>query len=163
VVSGAIAIEFAINAGDVREFLEGRGERVIEALRIRMAQEMLNLKAYVDDEKLSGQVLNQRSGNLKNSGFTEVQDDGNQITGFVGYGMTVPYARIHELGGQINVPAVDGKLMVFERAGAMVFATKHRAFTVEMPARPYLQPSLEEKLPDIREGLLEAINTAVHA
>lgn len=142
-----------------------RGEAVIARLKAEMQAETINLLAYVEDNKLSGQVLNQRSGALKRSGYTEFQSTEDEIAGVIGFGSglstsqnTVPYAAIHEFGGTINVPAVDGKLMVFQKAGQTIFTTKHVAFTVHMPARPYLGPSIDEN----REGILARLQTAVN-
>lgn len=146
------------------ESFERRGDAVIARLKQEMQAETLNLLAYVEDEKLSGQVLNQRSGALKRSGYTAFEESYDEIAGVVGFGSgsstaanTVPYAAIHEFGGTINVPEVDGKLMVFQKAGATIFTTRHVAFTVQMPARPYLGPSVDEN----RDAILGRLQAAV--
>ena len=154
-------IEFTVDASQVEEFLETRGELIVKALRAELTGEMVNLLSYVKDDKLSGQVLSQRSGNLKNSGFSEVTETADTMLGTVAFGATVPYARIHEYGGPIDIPEVADKLMVFERNGEAIFTRRHRAFTVQMPARPYLGPSLEEKTPEIMGGLQGAVNEAI--
>jgi phage gpG-like protein len=151
-----ISIE-VLNGEDFEAFMESKAEAIVAAVRTEMNAETVNLLAYIKDEKLSGQVLNQRSGNLKNSGFIEIDQGSGQITGFVGFGRTVPYAAILNYGGTIEVPEVSGKLMVFERGGRTVFTMKHRAFTVNMPARNYLESSLEEREPVIVEGFRDAI------
>lgn len=152
-----------LNGEEFERFMETKAEAIVAAVRGEMPRELLNLLGYIKDEKLSGQVLNQRSGNLKNSGFTEEQYSSGQAQGWVGFGRTVPYARILNDGGIIEVPAVDGKLMVFQRDGYTVFTTKHRAFTVNMPARNYLESSLEEREPVIVEGFREAIAAVTNA
>lgn len=153
-------IEFTVDSSQVEGYLERKGELIIAALRGELSDQTINLLSYVKDEKLSGQVLNQRSGNLKNSGFTEMSETAETLLGTVNFGATVPYARIHEFGGSINVPEVTDKLMVFERDGQTIFTRRHRAFTVQMPARPYLGPSLEEKSPQIIGALQGAVNEA---
>jgi len=147
--------------GNFEEYLDTKAERIVEAIRAEMQAEVVNLLSYIKDSKLSGQVLNQRSGNLKNSAFTEVENQGSQIEGTVGFGRTVPYAAIHNYGGKINVPEVDGKLMVFERAGMTVFTMRHRAFTVTMPERNYLESSLAEQEQAIMAGFESAVDEAI--
>lgn len=147
------------------ESFESRGDAVIARLKAEMQAETINLLAYVEDEKLSGQVLHQRSGALKRSGYTAFENSEDEIAGILGFGSgpsssanTVPYAAIHEYGGTIHVPAVAGKLMVFEKAGQTIFTTRHVAFDVQMPARPYLEPSIDEN----REAILGRLQTAVN-
>lgn len=152
-----------LNGGEFEAFMEQKAEAIVAAVKTEMNAETLNLLAYIKDEKLSGQVLNQRSGNLKNSGFVEIEQGSGQITGFVGFGRTVPYAAILNYGGSIEIPEVSGKLMVFNRGGATVFTMKHRAFTVNMPARNYLETSLEEREPAITQGFRDAIAAVTDA
>ena len=156
-------IKIDIFTEDFASFMEEKAEMIVEAVRAEMTAATGNLLAYIKDEKLSGQVLNQRSGNLKNSGFIEQVEGGGQITGFVGFGRTVPYAAIHNYGGKINVPAVEGKLMVFQSGGETVFTMKHRAFTVEMPARNYLESSAEEQTEVITAEFRDAVAAVTNA
>jgi len=53
-------------------------------------------------------------------------------------GSAVPYAAIHQLGGTINRPARQGKL--FNRSDVKV-----RAYTITIPARPYLGVSKDDE------------------
>jgi phage gpG-like protein len=152
-----------LNGDEFEQFMETKAEAIVAAVRTEMNAETVNLLACIKDEKLSGQLLNQRSGNLKNSGFIEIEEGSGQITGFVGFGRTVPYAAILNYGGSIDIPEVSGKLMVFQRNGNTVFTMKHRAFTVTMPARNYLESSLEEREPVIVDGFREAIAAVTNA
>lgn len=154
-------IEFTVDASQVEAYLDSKAELIVKGLRGELNAETTNLLSYIKDDKLSGQLLHQRSGNLKNSGFSEVTETADAMTGNVSFGATVPYAAIHNYGGDIDIPAVDGKLMVFERGGATVFTRKHRAFTVYMPARNFMESSLEEKQPEILAGLQSAIDEAI--
>lgn len=142
-----------LNPGDVEAFLEDRGERVVAAIRAQMGLAELDLLAYIKDEKLSGQVLNQRTGNLKNSGFIETGESAGTVTGFVGFGRTVPYAAAQNYGAYI--PEVSGKLMVFEVGAQTIFTMRRRAF--DLPARNFMESSLEERTPAITEGFRKAI------
>lgn len=152
-----------LNGQEIDSFLQEKAELIVGAVREQMYRTTLELLGYIKDEKLSGQLLHQRSGNLKNSGFTETTEGGGQITGFVGFGRTVPYAAILNYGGSIDIPEVSGKLMVFERGGNTVFTMHHRAFTVQMPARNYLESSLEEQTPAIEAGFDAAIAAVTNA
>ena len=159
----ALVLDIKISSDDMAAAMEGKAEAIFEAVRGEMPAAVGNLLAYIKDSKLSGQVLNQRSGNLKRSGFTEVTEAGSDVTGYVGFGRTVPYAAIHNYGGQINVPEVTGKLMVFQRNGETVFTTRHRAFTVTMPERNFLESSATEQEPVIQAEFREAVAEAVRA
>jgi len=88
-------------------------------------------------EKLSGEVLHVRTGRLWSSVTSSVSETmGGEMEGRVG--SNVVYARIHELGG------VTGR---------------HHATTI--PARPYLRPSAEEQIPEIRDVLGREIAAAI--
>lgn len=156
-------IQINIDTTQAVESLEAKAEAILNATREELIAQAGNLLAYIKDEKLSGQVLKQRSGNLKRSGFVQEPTSGldGQYTAYVGFGGTVPYAAIHNYGGTIHIPEVVGKLMVFQVGGETVFTTRHRAFDVEMPERNYLESSAEEREPIIRDGLIAAIEAAI--
>lgn len=156
-----MVIEFTVDASQVEQYLASKGQIIIAALRDELTAETVNLLSYIKDDKLSGQILNQRTGNLKNSGFTEVVETPDTMTGNVSFGATVPYAAIHNYGGDIDIPEVTGKLMVFERGGETIFTRSHKAFTVRMPERNYMESSLEEKQPEILAGLQGAVDGVV--
>jgi hypothetical protein len=85
----------------------------------------------------------------------QIGDD--QINTKVGVFGGVPYARIHEMGGTIEIPEVSGKLMVFNTSDGLVFTRHHKAFTVTMPERSYLRSALRDK----HEEIIERMNKAV--
>ena len=163
--------------GDLGAYLQGKAERIIGALRVQVAAETSSLLSYIKDEKLDGQVLNQRSSHLRNSGYFKTSETDTEIQGSVAFGSgrdgksTVPYAKIQNYGG--TIPEVNDKLMVFMAAegdyspwgGAfaqgnklLVFTRHHKAFT--LPARNYMESSLEEREAQIRANLQEAVNKA---
>jgi hypothetical protein len=63
-----------LNGDEFEQFMETKAEAIVAAVRTEMNAETVNLLACIKDEKLSGQLLNQRSGNLKNSGFIEIDE-----------------------------------------------------------------------------------------
>lgn len=156
-------LDIHIDTGQFASSLENKAELIFAACRAQMTIETGNLLAYIKDEKLSGQVLTQRSGNLVDSGRSGVTTEAQKVAGYVGFGSTVPYARIHNYGGTIEIPEVSGKLMVFERGGETIFTRRHRAFTVHMPERNFMESSVADREAAIREGFNKAISEALNA
>jgi phage gpG-like protein len=122
------------------------------AIRGRLVKTMTSigydLTGYIQQNKLQGQVLHHRTGNLSSHVHPEFTNTETQITTRVSIDANaVPYARIHEDGGYIKVPEVRGPLMVFESGGNTVFTRRHRAFTVNMPERSYMRSGLRERAP----------------
>ncbi len=123
---------------------------------------LVRLHNHVVTDKLHGQVLHVRTGRLANSVNWRMwsEGDGDMLKGAVGTG--VVYAAIHEYGGQINVPAVEGKLMVFPGPdGKPVFTMRHRAFTVRMPERSFLRSALSDQRSQIMSDLQQALEKVV--
>jgi phage gpG-like protein len=77
------------------------GERAVAVLmnlRSTMQELAIRLQGKVKSEKLSGQVLNVRTGNLRNSISQRLVQDGSMLYAIVG--TNVPYAARHEFGFQ---------------------------------------------------------------
>jgi phage gpG-like protein len=98
--------------------------------------------------KLSGQVLNQRTGALAASLFSRVTDDASGVVGEVG--VNRPYARIHEYGGVIE--PVNALALRFQINGQWVMVKR-----VVMPERSYLRSTLAEMSDEIRTRLTAAV------
>lgn len=159
-------------SGDFEGFLNNRADVIETALKARLTQETSNLLSYIKDDKLSGQVLNQRSSNLKNSGHFGVTSSPTELQGEITFGSgpktgknVVPYAAIQNYGG--TIPAVEDKLMVFEGSSEvlpgvwdknLVFTRRHRAF--QLPARNYMETSFEEREDAILASFQEAFDIA---
>jgi hypothetical protein len=91
-----------------------------------------HVSTHVKLHKLSNQVLHVRSGNLRrNVNHQVVLEVGGEIAVVVGVRDTVPYGRIHELGGKSG----------------------HNLSSV-IPARPYLKPSVDEN----EQFIMDTIN-----
>lgn len=111
-------------------------------------------------QKLSGEVLNVRTGNLRRSIQYEVTDAAGQINASVFSAGDVKYAAIHEFGGTIDIPEitpVKAKALHFMSGGKDVFAMRARAHTVTMPERSFMRSSLAEQEGAIREALVNAV------
>jgi len=89
-----------------------------------------------------------KSGHLRRSVHSKVQDEGDKIIGML-YSNVV-YARIHELGGTIR-PRTK-KYLRFKVNGKWVSKKE-----VTIPARPYLRPSIEENVERIKDVIVNSI------
>lgn len=133
-----------------------------DVLRRRISSLVMLLKARVQ-RKLSGEVLNVRTGALRRSIQAEVLDEGNAIWGRVFSTGDVKYAGIHEFGGKTPAHIIEprnGSVLAFMMGGSMVFARRvHHPGSV-MPERSFMRSSLREMreqiISTISDGLLEA-------
>ena len=92
--------------------------------------------AHIQAHKLTGQVLNVRSGDLRGKMLVEKKQQGTAM--IVAGGSDVPYAAIHETGGTI-LPK-RGKYLRFQtQDGAW-----HTVSKVYIPPRPYFKPGVVE-------------------
>lgn len=114
----------------------------------------LKLEARIK-QKLSGEVLNVRTGNLRRSIFSETINDGARVEGRAASSGDVKYGAIHEFGGVI-VP-VKAKTLSFVIDGKRIFTKK-----VVMPKRSFMRTSLSELKPEIIAGLQSAVGEAVN-
>jgi phage gpG-like protein len=170
-ISGAAQAEGALRA---------QGSAVTDAAVNAVKRLTLELQAYVQSDKLSGQVLHVRTGNLRNSINSQFGYEGGQFTGRVGTG--IQYAAIHEFGGTIQrhlKPGVvrlrtdaEGNLLrqgEGRLANLAVFAKRSHAdsrvravayegkdYTIVMPMRSFLRSALADK----RDHILAEIRAA---
>lgn len=116
-------------------------------------------------QKLSGEVLQVRTGFLKSHVFADVKDSENQVYGEV-YVSGVKYASIHEFGG--TTPAHDilpknGKALAFLMGGQnMVFRKVHHPGS-KIPERSYARTALRERRKAIILGLTQAVIRGANA
>jgi phage gpG-like protein len=122
------------------------------------------LAGYIKSEKLSGQVLNRRSGNLSSSVFPDSSETSTSVSGGARAGLDVPYARIHEYGGLIPAHVVvvkNAKALCFSVGGVMRFAKSVHIPDVQMPERSYMRSSLREQAPEGIAELRAAVREAI--
>ena len=112
-------------------------------------------------EKLSGEVLNPRSGALRRSIVeTGIVVGPGSITDSVASDGSVPYARIQEYGGRMGIPEIvpgAAKALAFEYGGRLVFARHTAAHVVDVPERSFLRSSLAEQRSSLIEDIREAV------
>lgn len=122
--------------------------RVQEGARGKLMELMprigFDLAKYVQDAKLSGRVLNRRTGRLRRSINSQTRDAGTAISAIVG--TNVQYARPLEEGSKPHeIVPVRKKMLSFMVGGRRVFARK-----VNHPgtrAYRFLASSLQETAP----------------
>jgi len=88
---------------------------------------------------------NKSKGGLAGSIQVVISKTGDTVAE-VDVGPTIVYGRIHELGGVI-LP-VYAKLLSWVDNGKRIFAKR-----VQIPARPYLRPAVDEHEADIRDAV----------
>ncbi len=132
--------------------------RKIQALR-------LQLEAHIKNDKLSGQVLNVISGDLRRSIFSDVDDEGTAIYGRAASSGDVKYAAIHEFGG--TTPAHDifptkANALAFMMGGQQVFAKVVHHPGSTMPERSYMRSSLADMSEMIVSGMRQAVTDGLN-
>ena len=105
----------------------------------------MNRTKVGDKSKNTTSILNVRSGNLfrsftKGNPFNILKDTGKGIE----FGSKLPYAAIHEYGGDINHPGTKNGF------GKGIEIPAHR---IDMPKRSYLAPAIKA----FEEQALEAL------
>ena len=133
-------------------------ERMRAALVAGMTDATLKMVQIVKEEKLSGQVLNRRSGRLSRSIKQRVEEmqDGS-VRGLIG--TNVDYGIAHEFGfhGAVNVRAHSRM-----QRGRMVSVRAHDRM-VNMRERAFLRSTRDESMDLTREILRKRIAAALGA
>ena len=117
------------------------------ALRAKAADLAERLRKHVTDDKLSGQVLNARSGALRASIAAEVDDQAGQVIARVFSAGDIKYAAIQEYGGRTaphDIVPDKAKALAFLAGGAPVFAKIVHHPGSQIPARSYLRSALAD-------------------
>lgn len=139
--------------------LDGLPDKVHRALLRKVTTLALKLEARVKG-KLSGEVLNVRSGALRRSIFNAIEDSSTSVIGKVASSGDVKYAAIHEFGGK--TPAHDilptkAQALAFMMGGKMVFAKVVHHPGSQMPERSFMRSSLADMRDEITTGLKQAV------
>jgi HK97 gp10 family phage protein len=91
----ADSIEIIVDKDDLNRFGLLSGKLRV-ALFKGVQSAAIGLSSYIKSGKLSGQILNVRTGTLRRSITAQTEDRGNEIVGQVG--TNVKYAKFHEFG-----------------------------------------------------------------
>lgn len=117
------------------------------------------LKSHVINDKLLGQVLNRVSGRLGQSIQQRVETSDKGATGIVYSAGDVPYARIHEYGGQTAAHVIEARgngTLAFLWHGNQAFFKKVNHPGSKIPERSYMRSSLA----DMKEEIIERLRAA---
>lgn len=144
-------IDAEFDAQAVQDALLGQADALRGALEARIQQ------------KLSGEVLQSRSGALAASIISSIENDGS-ITSVSISSAGVPYAAIQEFGGKTaahDIVTANAKALAFSAGGNQVFArTAYHPGSV-IPARSYLDSTLAEMSDEIELGFKQTILEAL--
>jgi phage gpG-like protein len=138
-------------------------DRVRQALSNKANVLAVTLEAKIQ-QKLSGGVLNMRSGALARSIIATIDESAADVSVRIGTSGDVKYAAIHEFGGTIpphEIVPDKAKALAFVVGGKQAFAARVNLPAVTMPERSYLRSSLAEMADEIREGLGDAVIEAM--
>ncbi len=145
--------------------LHGMPSAIKRYLQAVMRAEVINLQSYIKSQKLSGQVLKNRTGTLRRSIFQRVTAEGSNVAGFVG--TPTVYGPPHEFGGRFKIPKHQVRQHIrnikqafgkaIEERAVVVQAHSVRAHTADFPMRSFMRSSFSEK----KDGILANLKTAV--
>jgi hypothetical protein len=155
-------------ATEVIERLGAMPEKVRLAAKSSLDMWALELAGYIKADKLSGQVLNRRSGKLSSSVYPAKSETSTSVSGGARAGLDVPYAKAHEYGFQGNVVVTIhhrmqtmawGKPMKTPRE---VLVNQYSS-QVNLPERSYMRSALQDKAADGIAELRAAVKEAIAA
>lgn len=138
--------------------------RLKDALFRKMHLITSDLRNYIIQDKLSGQVLNKRTGKLQQSIAEAVTSANSDVIGRVFSSGDVKYAAIHEYGGHTKahiIEATNGKALAFMMGGKQVFFKRVNHPGSNMPERSFMRSSLKDKKPYIETQIQAAANEAI--
>ena len=121
------------------------------------------LQSNVQQNKLSGQVLNVRSGALKSSIDVAVEHSGAGIIATVFTNLDYAAAQEYGFSGTVNVRA---SLRLIKEAFGRPIAAKAigvgaHSRRMDLPARSFLRSALADMAPDISAGVDDVLREAI--
>ena len=134
---------------EVMRRLETMNDRIRMSLRRAIEKEAIFETGYVKKNKLSGQVLNVRTGTLRRSINYRIESGDKFVTAKIG--TNVIYAAIHEYGGVIHH---------YARSSTKTHKTSN-GWDVKMPMRSFMRSTLRDNrdriFESLRKGALDAV------
>lgn len=150
-----------IGDAELKAKLTAMPQKVAQSLYRKVTELALMLENYVKTQKLSGQVLQHRTGHLQQSIHSDSTASASSVVGRVFSAAPMPYAAIHEFGGVIPAHIIRAKnalALHFMSGGKDVFAKYVNMPDVNMPARSYMRSSLADNKDKIIEGMKDAVS-----
>jgi len=130
-------------------------ERIRAALVAKAGVLAAKLQAKIE-QKLSGEVLQMKSGALAGSIGVTIEETSGGVAVRLATSADVKYAAIHEFGGVIPPQQIvpdKAKALAFLVGGKQAFAARVNLPAIAMPERSYMRTSLAEMADDIRDEL----------
>lgn len=157
--------------------LRGFSARLQTELSRAINQEAFALQSYIQSAKLSGQVLQVKTGALRSSIYYRMEESKEQVVGIVYAPLSqVPYAGIQEYGGTINHPGgtayfisgrsggeyvAGGPTFVANRSGIAYALPRTRPHVIKIPERSFMRSSLDDRKSNIVNALQDAVVRAI--
>jgi len=138
-------------------------ERIRAALAAKAGALAAELQARIE-QKLSGGVLNIRTGALVRSIGVTIAYSSAGVTARITTSPDVKYAAIHEFGGVIpphEIVPDKAKALAFAVGGKQAFAARVDLPAIRMPERSYMRSSLAEVAEKIKEELTTTVAEAL--
>jgi phage gpG-like protein len=156
-----MSIQFDVDATSVTAHLSNVDAVVMASVMHAVRIYTADLKNYVQEKKLQGQVLRHVTGKLSASiDFDFPVESEQTIQGRVFSNDTVKYAAIHEFGGVIPAHDVYPKdpdgVLAFMWGGEQRFFKHVHIPDVTMPERSFLRSSLSENAARYERGIMNA-------
>ncbi|MDO5686756.1 MAG: HK97 gp10 family phage protein [Neisseria sp.] len=145
--------------------LQRTSPAIMREVKASIAALIIRLQRNVTDRKLSGQVLNKRSGTLARSIDQTLNADADRIIGEVGTNLF--YARVHEYGYNGTANVKEHLRRVTQAWGKSLkqpkFATvRAHARAVNFPERSFLRTALEDLRPAIEQEITAAVERGLN-
>ena len=143
--------------------IEGYPAALQAALSAKATELATALADLVKSDKLSGAVLNTRSGALSESIVASVTADVDSVLASVGSEGDVKYAAIQEYGGKTSAHEIlptKANVLAFLIGGAQHFARRVEHPGSLIPERSYLRSALEDMNDEILVALADAADQA---
>lgn len=143
--------------------LEALPDRLRDALADKAGALAAALQSRIQ-QKLSGGVLNQKSGALARSITATIDDGPGDVSATLATSPDIKYAAIHEYGGMIpphQIVPDKAKALAFLVGGKRAFAARVNLPAIAMPERSYMRSSLAEMADEIADELSDAVAAAM--
>lgn len=155
------------NAKEVVGNIMDVADRIRAEVHVQMEDSMVELYMYITGAKLSGQVLNVRTGRLRAAVGSRVYESGDEVIGEVYVPLDkVPYARLQEMGGKTKAhiirPKVRKALRFIGADGDEVITSLVNHPGSVMPERSFMRSGLHDMTTRILNDLNDAIARAVN-
>lgn len=145
--------------------MTARLDALPETVAASLAAEIERLSGVLRERierKLSGEVLQQRSGRLAGSISVDIEQSGLTVNATLS--SDVPYAASHEYGGTLPAHEIlpkSGRALAFPWRGQQRFFKRVSLPSVTMPERSFMRSALAEAEPEIRAAIEAAAREAM--